>query len=203
MYSVNGGILQKQIVTYYNSKGQKVRQFWFWNEEKEFHNVESFYYLDNGLISSLIDSSADGDVEKTTFYYNNSNILQKRVTLSNTDTTELRTYPNENITIKCWYMSGKPYRFDTTIFEKENAKLEYFGSEKSSSSDKDFTWHYKFKNEFDEKGNLIKISARVEAPYKSFTRYIYDENGLLTKKQEIIFRKRKEIIQTQYYFTYE
>jgi len=59
-------------------------------------------------------------------------------------------------------MTGKPYRFDTTIFESETAKLEYFGSEKSQNPDKLFKWHFNFKNEFDEKGNLVKVSAKVE-----------------------------------------
>ena len=81
--------------------------------------------------------------------------------------------------------------------------MEYFGSEKSQNEDKLFKWHYNFKNEFDEKGNLVNVSVKVEKPYKSFTRYIYDERGLLIKKQEILFVKKKETIQMQYYFTYE
>ena len=100
-------------------------------------------------------------------------------------------------------MEGKPYWFDTTIFETPTAKLEYFGLEKSQNSDNSLKWHYNFKTEFDEKGNLVKVSAKVEKPYKSFTRYIYDKRGLLIKKQEIIFIKKKETIQMQYYFTYE
>ena len=202
MYSVNGSTLQKELVTHYNSTGQKIKQFWYWNGEKDFHNVETFYYSNNGLISALTDSSADGNLETTTFYYDNNN-LQKRVTLNGNDTTDFRTYPDKNTTIQSWYMAGKPYRFDTTIYEKENAKLEYFGSEKSQNPDKVFKWHYNFKNEFDEKGNLVKVSAKVEKPYKSFTKYIYDERSLLIKKQEIIFIKKRETIQTQYYFTYD
>ena len=203
MYSVNGSTLQMEIVTHYNPAGQKIKQFWYWNGENDFHNVETFYYSSNGQLSSLIDSSANGKIEITTFYYDDYQKLQERVSLSDNDTTDFRTYPNENTTIKCWYISGKPYRFDTTIFEKENVKLEYFGSENSHSSDKAFKWHYKFKNGFDEKGNVIKVSVKVEKPYKSFTKYIYDERGLLIKKQEIISHKRKETIQTQSYFTYE
>ena len=203
MYSINGSTLQKELVTHYNSIGQKTKQFWYWNGEKEFHNVETFYYSSNGQQSSLIDSSADGNLEITTFYYDENHDLLKRVTLNENDTTDFRTYPNNNTTIKCWYIAGKPYRFDTTIFESQTAKLEYFGSEKSQNSEKPFKWHYNFKNEFDEKGNLIKASAKVEKPYKSFTRYIYDDRGLLIKKQEIIFVKKKETIQMQYYFTYE
>lgn len=202
MYSVNGSTLQKEIVTHYNFRGQKIKQFWFWNGEKDFHNVETFNYSNNGQLSSLIDTSADANIEITTFYYENNN-LQKRITLNDKDTSDFRTYPNQSTTIKCWYMAGKPYRFDTTIFEKENVKLEYWGSEISQNPDKIFRWHYNFKNEFDEKGNLVKVSAKVEKPYKSFTRYIYDERGLLIKKQEIIFIKKKETIQMQYYFTYD
>lgn len=202
MFSVNGSTLQKEIVTHYNFTGQKIKQFRFWNGEKEFHNVETFYYSNNGQISSLIDSSADGNVEITVFFYNNAD-LQKRITLNNNDTTDLRTYPNQNTTIKCWYMAGKPYRFDTTIFEKQNAKLEYWGSTISQNPYKVFRWHYNFKNEFDEHGNLVKVSAKVEKPYRSFTRYIYDERGLLITKQEIIYIKKKETIQMQYYFTYD
>jgi hypothetical protein len=198
MYSVNGGTLQKELVTHYNSSGQKTKQFWYWNGEKDFHNVETFYYSNNGLISVLTDSSADGNLETTTFYYDKNN-LQKRVTLNGNDTTDFRTYPDINTTIKCWYMAGKPYRFDTTIFEKENAKLEYFGSEKSQNPDKVFNWHYNFKNEFDEKGNIVKVFAKVEKPCKSVTKYIYDERSLLI----IIFIKKRETIQTQYYFTYD
>jgi hypothetical protein len=203
MYSINGSTLQKELVTHYDSARRKIKQFWYWNGEKDFHNVETFYYSHNGQLSSLIDSSADGNTEITTFYYDGNHNLQKRISLEENDTTDVRTYPNTNTTIKCWYMSGKPYRFDTTIFEKENAKLEYWGSEKSSNSDKEFKWHYNFKNEFDKQGNLTQVSVKVEKPYKSFTRYIYDERGLLIKKQGIIFIKKKETIQTQYYFTYE
>ena len=202
MYSVNGSTLQKELVTHYNSAGQLSKLFWYWNGEKDFHNFETFYYSNNRQISSLIDSSADGNVEITTYYYESNN-LQKRITLNNEDTTDFRTYPNISTSIKSWYMAGKPYRFDTTIFEKENAKLEYFGSEISQNPYNVFRWHYNFKNEFDEKGNLVKVFAKVEKPYKSFTKYIYDKRGLLLKKQEIIFIKKKEIIQMQYYFTYD
>lgn len=203
MYAVNGSTLQKEIVTHYNPAGKKVKQFWYWNGEKDFHNVETFYYSNNGQLSSLIDSSADGNIEITTFYYDDNHNLQKRVSLRDNDTTEFRTYPNKNTTIKCWYMSSKAYRFDTTIFEKENAKLEYFGSEISRNTEKAFKWHYHFKNDFDQKGNLIQVSAKIERPFKSFTRYIYDKRGLLIKKQEIMFIKKKATIQSQNYFTYE
>jgi hypothetical protein len=203
MYSINGSTLQKELVTYYNQAGQKIKQFWYWNGDKDFHNFETFHYSANGQPSSLIDSSADGNVEITTFYYDDSHNLQKRVSLQETDTTDVRTYPNKNTTIKRWYMSGKPYRFDTTIFEAENAKQEYWGSEKSQNSDKDFKWHYNFDNEFDKQGNLIKVSAKVERPHKQFTQYIYDTRGLLIRKQEIIFKRKKKIIQAEYYFTYD
>jgi hypothetical protein len=203
MYSINGSTLQKELVTYYNLTGQKIKQFWFWNGEKDFHNVETFYYSNNRQLTSLIDSSADGNIEITTFYYDDNYNLLKRVSLNENDTTDFRIYPNRYTTFQSWYMKGKPYRFDTTIFETTTAKLEYFGSEKSQNSDNSFKWHYNFKNEFDEKGNLVKVSAKVEKPYKSFTRYIYDKRGLLIKKQEIIFIEKKETIQTQYYFTYE
>jgi YD repeat-containing protein len=203
MYSINGSTLQKELVTYYSSAGRKIKQFWYWNGEKDFHNVETFYYSPNGQLSTLIDSSGDGSAEITAFYYDDNGNLQKRISIEENDTTDVRTYPKTNTTTKCWYTSGKPYRFDTTIFEKENVKLEYWGTEKSRNSDKDFKWHYTFENEFDKQGNLIKVSAKVENPYKSFTRYIYDKRGLLIKKQEVIYNKKNETIQTQSYFTYE
>ena len=108
MYSVNGSTLQKELVTHYNSAGQLSKQLWYWNGEKDFHNVETFYYSNNGQISSLIDSSADGNVEITTYCYDSNN-LQKRITLNDKDITDFRTYPNKSTTIKCWYMAGKPY----------------------------------------------------------------------------------------------
>lgn len=203
MYSINGSTLQKEIVTHYNLAGQKTKQFWYRNGAKDFHNVETFSYSDDGQQSLLVDSSADGNVEITTFHYDENHNLLTRVSLHGNDTTEFRTYPDKNTTIKFWYLAGKPYRFDTTIFESQTAKLEYFGSEKSQNPESIFKWHYHFKNEFDEKGNLVKVSAKVEKHYKSFTRYIYDKRGLLIKKQEIFFIKKKEKIQTQYYFTYE
>lgn len=202
-YSVNGSTLQKELVTYYNQAGQKTKQFWFWNGDKNFHNVETFIYSTNGQLSSLIDSSADATVEITTFYYDNSQNLKKRVSLQGADTTDVRVFPTKNTTIKRWYRSGKPYRFDTTIFEAENVKLEYWGSEISPNSDKEFKWHYIFYNEFDKQGNLTKVSANVERPHKQFTQYIYDKRGLLLRKQEIIFKLKKKIIQTEYYFTYD
>jgi hypothetical protein len=202
MYSVNGSTLQKELVTYYNAAGQRTKQFWYWNGEKDFHNVESFYYSGDALLLSLTDSSADGNLETTSFHYDHRN-LQKRVTLQNDDTSDFRVYPVKNTTIRCWYAAGRPYRFDTTIFEKENVKLEYFGREDLQNPDKEFRWHYKFKNEFDQNGNLIKVSAKVGRPYRSFARYVYDERNLLIKKQEIIFVKRKETIHAEYYFTYE
>jgi len=203
MYLINGSTLQKQLVTYYNTKGQKVKQFWFWNGENQFHNVETFYYSNNGQLTFLIDSTADGNIIFTTFYYDDNYNLIKSVSLNKNDTTDFLTYPNKNTTIKCWYMEGKPYRFDTTIFETATAKMEYWGSEKSQDHDKLFGWHYNFKNEFDEKGNLVKASEKIKKPYKYYTRYIYDERGLLIKKQEIISKRKKETIQSQYYFTYE
>ena len=198
MFSVNDNTLQKEIVTHYNSAGKKVKQFWYWNGESDFHNVETFYYLNDGLISSLIDSSADGNIETTTYNYENGN-LKNQITLNKQhDTSDFRFYTEKNITIQRWYANGKPYRFDTTIFEKENVKLEYYGTDNSDS----LKWHYKFSNEFDSNGNLIKVALKVEKPYNSFTRYTYDNRNLLIKKQEIFFIKKKEAVQTEYYFTY-
>jgi hypothetical protein len=203
MYAMNDGKLQKELVTHYNRSGQKIKQFWYWNGEKKFHNVETFYYSNNGQLSSLIDSSADGNIEITTYYYDDTHNLLKRVSLDGNDTTDVRTYPNQNTTIQRWYRTGKPYRFDTTIFASETAKMEYFGSKKSQNPDELSKWHYNFRNEFDVKGNLVSVSANVETPYKSLTRYTYDKRGLLIKKQEIILMKEKETIKMQYSFTYK
>jgi hypothetical protein len=82
MYSVNGGKLQKELVTRYNSAGQKTKQFWYWNGEKEYHNFETCYYSHNGLLTSLIDSFANGNIETTIYYYDNNHNLKKRVTQS-------------------------------------------------------------------------------------------------------------------------
>ncbi|AEW00097.1 hypothetical protein A4D02_28815 [Niastella koreensis] len=203
MYHMNGGTLQKDLVTHYNAAGQKTKQFWFWNGESRFHNVETFYYSRNGLPSSLIDSFADGNIEITTYYYDSNRNLKKRVTLNKKDTIDFWTYPNKHTTIQRWYMEGKPYRFDTAIYEAETAMLEYFGTNKSQNAARGFKWHYKFKNKFDGKGNLVTVYAKVEKPYNSFTKYIYNKRGLLLKKQEIISVNKKKEIQTEYYFKYD
>jgi hypothetical protein len=195
--------MQKELVTYYNSAGQKIKQFWYWNGEPNFHNVEIFSYSTDSLISSLVDSFADGNIETTSYLYKNINLKQRVTFNQNNDTCDFRIYPDNNTTIKRWYTAGKSYRYDTTIFEKENIKSEYYGSENSQNEEKPFAWHYKFLNQFDSKGNVIMISFKVENPHKSFTRYIYDNRSLLIKKQEIFFAEKKEIIRTEYYFTYD
>ncbi len=197
MYSINGGKLQKELVTHYNQTGQITKQFSYWNGDQTFHNVETFLYSKDGLITQLVDSFTDGNIETTNYYYKNGNLEKRLTTNQNHDTCDFRSYPNKTTTIQRWYMDGKAYRYDTTIFEKENIKLEYYGTQNSQS------WHYRFLNEFDPRGNLVKTTSNLEKPYKSFTRYVYDKRNLLTKKQEIFYVKKKEVISTEYYFTYE
>ena len=198
MYSVNGETIQKEIVTQYEASGKKLRQFWYWNGEKDFHNVETFYYSNKGLLSSLTDSSANGNVEVTTYNYDNG-ILRNQVTFNQLhDTSDFRLYPEKNITIQRWYVDDKPYRFDTTLFEQENVKLEYYGIDNSYNS----KWHYSFLNEFDSNGNLVKVLLKQD-PHSSFTKYIYDSRNLLIKKQKILFATHEKAIQSEYLFTYE
>jgi len=203
MYSINGPTLQKEIVTYYNPSGQKVKQFWYWNGDKDFHNVETFQYSKDGAISRLVDSFADGNIQTTNYFYENNTLIGQVTTDQNNDTCDFRTYPNKTTTIQRWYMNGKPYRYDTTVFERENVKLEYYGIDCSDNIGKGDSWHYKFSNDFDSHGNLLKVSSKVEKPYTSFTRYVYDKRNLLIKKQEIFYIKKRETIRTEYHFTYE
>lgn len=100
-------------------------------------------------------------------------------------------------------MEGTSYRYDTTIFEKENVKLEYYGIDCSENTGNCHRWHYKLSNDFDLHGNLIKVTSKVETPNTSFTSYVYDKRNLLTKKQEVVYIKKREVIRAEYYFTYE
>lgn len=202
MYSVRQTGLQKEIVTYYDQLGRKLRQLFFWNGEKDFHNVETFYYSKSGVLSELIDSFANGDIHKTHFLYNHNTLMAQCTIDQKSDTIAFRSYPREDIEIKSWYQDGKPYRFDTTIFEKENVTLKYFGVEHSSSNEI-VRWHYRFFNTFDKNGNLIKVSSNINYFKKSFTRYFYDERSLLVKKQEVIVQDNKEVIDEEYIFKYE
>ena len=68
MYSINDGALQKEMVTQYNSRGQIIKQYWFWNGDSNFHNVETFYYSTLNLLTTLIDSFSDGSLEKTRLF---------------------------------------------------------------------------------------------------------------------------------------
>lgn len=203
MFQLNRDMLQKEIVTYYNLKGQKVKQFWFRNWDKEYNNVETFIYSENGLLINIIDSSREKDIETTTFYYNLDKTPQKRVSIKKTDTSEFRIYPDRLTTIKYWYSSGKPYRIDTTVFEKENVKLEYFGFDQSLRSYNACEWHYRYKNHFDGKGNLIKASTKTGKSQKSIITYTYDDRGLLVSKYEAGFTRRRQMIGMRYYFAYE
>jgi hypothetical protein len=203
MYHINGHELQKELVTYYNSSGQKIKQFWYWNGDKDFHNVETFQYSKNCSILRLIDSIGDSEVQTTKYYYENNTLTRQIMIDQNNDTCDFRIYPNAKTTIKRWYKEGKPYRYDTTNFEKENVKIEYYGIECSGEPGKCHSLHYRFSNVFDSYGNLVKVSSKVERPYTTFTRYVYDKRNLLIKKQEILYIKKKETINTEYYFLYE
>ena len=201
MYQTNGGSLQKEMVTKYNVNGQLSKRYWFWNGEPDFHNVETFYYSKNNLLLSIVDSFADRNIEKTTFNYDSLH-LKSRVTINaNNDTTDFRTYSNKTTVIHQWYSEGKPYRVDTTVFEKENVKLKYNGVD--YSSEKPFKWHYSFLNQFDKNGNLVKVWSGTRTKHSSYTKYIYDKRNLLVKKQEIYFANKKSIIRTEYTFVYE
>jgi len=193
MYSVYDSTLQKELVTYYNSAGKKIKQFWYWNGDSNFHNVEIFYYSKRELISSLIDSFADRNLETTSYFYENNN-LKDQITLDqNNDTCDFRSYPNEKTTIERWYRDGKPYRYDTTIFERENIKLEYYGLEISQNPDDFSRWHYKFFNQFDSNGNLVKVFFGGTS-INSFTKYTYDNQNLLKTKQEVLTDRGKVTI---------
>ena len=195
MYSMQGKEKQKELVTYYNSLGQKTKQYWYWNGEEKCHNVETFIYSESGRLTSLIDSFANGNIENTNYVYEN-NILKWQVTLNQqNDTCDFRVYPRQNVTIKIWYMQGNSYRIDTSVFEKENAKLEYYGTDYSDNT----KWHYRFSNRFDPKGNLIS----VENPHVSFASYSYDKRNLLVKKQEKMQFSGSPAVETEYVFEYQ
>ena len=117
MYFVFGDSSQKETVTEYNPSGKMMRQFWYWNGEKDFHNVETFYYPGNGVIFRATDSTKDGNIKLTTYNYENG-ILKSQVTFDELhDTCDFRVFPQKNITIRRWYRDGKPCRYDTTVFE--------------------------------------------------------------------------------------
>jgi hypothetical protein len=202
MYRTNGGYLQKEMFTYYNTKGQKTKQYWYWNGDTVFNNVESFYYSNLNLLTSLVDSFADGGIEKTAFFYKGKNLINRVTIKQNNDTCYFRYYPNKKTEIKRWYMEGKAYRYDTTVFEKENVKLNYYGKQCTTGNDC-YSWRYEFRNIFDRKGNLIQVWPLVIVPNISFARYIYDKRGLLIKKQEFDIINAKAELRTEYYFVYE
>jgi len=199
MYLLQDNKRQKELMTYYNSKGEKTTQYWYWNGDKDFHNVETFNYSTDGSLHSIVDSFADGGVETTYLYYEDA-ILRWQVTLNQKkDTSNFRTFPNRNTTIQKWYSNGIPYRSDTTIFEKENVKIEYYGVDNSDHN----RWHYRFSNSFDKNGNVLEISSKVEGPYTSTQRYVYDEKNLLVRKQEYFGQNNKLGKPLEHIFEYE
>jgi hypothetical protein len=203
MYCTNGDKLQKEIVTNYDTKGRLTKRFWFWNGESNFHNVETFYYLDSYLLSRIINSFADSTEETTRFFYENS-VLKSSLTVDlNKDTIDYHNYSTRNQVIKTWYMNGKPYRYDTTIYEKPNAKMEYYGIDYSSNNPKYLRWHYRFKNHFDISENLIRTEFKSKLPTTNFTKYVYDKRDLLIKKEEVILSQKQERALRTYYFIYE
>ncbi len=96
-------------------------------------------------------------------------------------------------------MNRRPYRFDTTVFERENVKANYYGYDYPDS----IKWNYKYLNQFDSNGNLVKVSLKVAGPHTSFTSYSYDSRNLLFKKQEQIQMNGKLIINAVFVFEYE
>jgi hypothetical protein len=195
MYSVDGKTKQKELVTHYNISGQKIKQYWYWNGDKKFHNVETFIYSPNKVLTSLINTFADGTTETTKYVYEKG-VLKWEVTIDKKgDTCDYRIYPNKMTTIKRWYRDGKIYRVDTTIFEKDNIKLEYFGTEYSNNS----KWHYKFINEFDTRGNLLRAENRGI----SLANYSYDNKDLLRTKTEVFKFSGNQSMKTEYVFDYK
>jgi len=127
MYVVNDNALQKELVTNYNKQGKLIQRTWFWNGDTKFHNTEIFRYSKSGILTTITDSFVDKHVERTKFIYQNKVLTTSVEIDQNGDTTDYRLYPKKGLTIQGWYMSGKPYRYDTTLFEKENIKIEYYG----------------------------------------------------------------------------
>ena len=203
MYHMNGTDLQKEIVTYYNSKGQKIKQYWFWNGDSDFHNVESFYYSKMNLLTSIVDSIADFGIQKTSFFYRGKTLLSQVTINQNRDTVYFKSFPDKRTEIQRWYSDGKPYRFDTTIYEKENVKSRYYGIDYSNPQ-KDYNrWNYKFLNEFDKNGNLTKVWSGAQKPYSSFIQYFYDKRNLLIRKKEMYTINKREVVLTEYSFVYQ
>ena len=203
MYIKNGKNLQKEQVIRYNKKGQMITRTWFWNGEKNFHNTESFYYSISVQLKSINNSFADGTVEKTFYIYTNQSLKYSVSINQNKDTVDYQTYPNQKKVIKRWYMDGQAYRFDTTIFEKENVKLEYYGIDYNSVDSIPMKWHYIFKNKFNNNGSLIRTEYTSSVPTNSYTNYSYDKRGLLIKKEDVFYIKKEPGILLTYYFSYE
>ena len=171
----------------------------------EWHYTQIFNYSDNGLLESIIDSTADTTTsEKSSYAYENGCLKFKIVVCANGDTAEFRFYPLPNVEVKRWYLQGKFYRCDTTVFERQNAQKNYQGAEWSATSDKIHTWNYKFNNKFDDNGNLIEVVSDAEKPYYAFAFYFYDNRNLLIKKVDGYTKdlKKKEPTGT-YYFVYD
>jgi hypothetical protein len=192
MYLLQSKKKQKELVTYYNPQGKKTKQYWYWNGDKQYHNVETFIYSPEGLLTSLIDSFAEGNVERTKFVYENKT-LKWRLTLNQkNDTCNYRIYPDKNTDIQIWYNEGQPYRTDTTVFERENVKLYYRGNELNNGR-----WNYKYANKFDSNGNLLEVA--MDKPMKSRKVYSYNNRNLLVKKEEQMLFGSKPIMAVHYF----
>jgi hypothetical protein len=63
MYSVQGKEKQKELVTHYNLRGQKTKQYWFWTVMNDFTMLKRLFIWKCKL-TSLIDSFANGTLEK-------------------------------------------------------------------------------------------------------------------------------------------
>jgi len=202
MYAVYNDTLQKELATNYNSKGQLIKRYWFWNGDSNYHNVEIFYYLENGNTNLVLDSFANGDIQRTSFSYN-KNKLVSSVTIDNKmDTCNLRYFLGNDTAVHKWYRGKKCYRTDTAIFEKGNVKRRYFGLEYDFSGEAS-TWNYYFLNQFDVNGNLIVVRSSSRNPFKYYTKYNYDKNNLLMQKQEIVVENGIPKVTYEYIFKYE
>jgi hypothetical protein len=200
MFIINGNNLQRELITNYNQFGQIRRQIWFMNGE--WHYTQIFNYSDKGLLESIIDSTADNNTaEKSTCVYENG-ALKYRTTINATgDTSDFRYYPSVHETIKRWYVEGKFYRSDTTLFESPNVQKNYRGAEWSNANNKMHRWNYHFYNKFDENGNLIEVVSEAEKPYYQFAFYFYDRRNLLIKKVDGYTKdpKKKDPTGTSYF----
>ncbi len=202
MYVLYDNTLQNELVTDYNKHGQMTQRTWFWNGETNFHNSEFFQYNASGSLAAIVDTFVDKHVTRTKFIYQNKVLTASVEIDQNGDTVNYRMYPSEEQTIHRWYRSGKPYRYDTTLFEKRNVKIAFNGKEASFFNSQDLVWHYIYNNYFDAWGNLIRTDYQTDTNAYSSIKYFYNDKGLLLKKESVSNNRAGKRNET-YYFVYE